>query len=242
MSINPHAKVIKPDPRKTDQVYAQIRHEIENGTLPPGQRMSEVWLVEHTGASRTPVRDALRRLAADELVILEPRQAPMVTPLSLQTIRDLFEFRRVVEVAALENISSRVSNSPEIQEQFGQLSTKFNKLLDSSTNENFQTDFRDLTSNFDELVSRYCNNQFLEKSISSLKPHTTRLRLIAHADHDRLRQSITEHIDMCNAVTAGDLRTAGAACRQHLIHVEQSILNALITGNSPFLSSIDLRN
>lgn len=241
MPTKPHPKAVKSDSRKTDQVYNQIRQEIENGTLHPGQRMSEVWLVEHTGASRTPVRDALRRLAADELIILEPRQAPMVTPLSLQTIRDLFEFRRVVEVAALENISLRASNSPEIQEQFGQLATNFNELLSNTTNESFQVNFRELTRNFDELISRYCDNQFLEKSINGLKPHTTRLRLIAHADQDRLRQSITEHIDMCHAVTAGDLRTAGAACRQHLIHVEQSILNALITGNSPFLSSIDLR-
>ncbi|MDP1051075.1 GntR family transcriptional regulator, partial [Klebsiella quasipneumoniae] len=92
--------------------YTQIRSEIEDGTLNPGQRMSEVWLVEHTGASRTPVRDALRRLAADELIIVEPRQAPMVSPLSLRHITDLLEFRRIVEVAALEEISVGASKSP----------------------------------------------------------------------------------------------------------------------------------
>lgn len=231
-----------PATRKADQVYTQIRREIEDGTLNPGQRMSEVWLVEHTGASRTPVRDALRRLAADELIILEPRQAPMVSPLSLRHVKDLFEFRRIVEVAALEEISVGASKSPRIFGEFSTLAADFRELENSADDADFTADFRRLTSKFDDLVAANTHNQFLGRSILSLKPHTTRLRIIAHSDHARLRQSVQEHIEMCEAVASGDLRSAGAACRQHLIHVEKSILTALINADSTGSQGIDIRS
>ncbi|ALC05130.1 transcriptional regulator [Corynebacterium deserti GIMN1.010] len=218
-----------PASRKADQVYTQIRHEIELGALQPGQRMSEVWLVEHTGASRTPVRDALRRLAADELVILEPRQAPMVAPLSIQAIKDLFEFRRIIEIATVESIAQRTVNEPSLKQKFELLSLKFLHLDREVTD--FLTQFTDLTSAFDELISQHANNRFLEKSIAGLQPHTTRLRVIAHSDDDRLQQSVQEHINMCTAIATGDSDAAAHFCRQHLIHVEQSILKSLVTGD-----------
>ncbi|BAU95058.1 transcriptional regulator [Corynebacterium suranareeae] len=230
-----------PATRKADQVYTQIRSEIEDGSLKPGQRMSEVWLVEHTGASRTPVRDALRRLAADELIILEPRQAPMVSPLSLRDIKDLFEFRRIVEVAALEEIAIQAGKSSRIFGYFSTLAEDFRDIENALEDTEFLAKFRALTSKFDELVATYTHNQFLKRSLLGLKPHTTRLRIIAHSDHVRLHQSVQEHIDMCEAITSGDLRSAGTACRQHLIHVEKSILNALVNADSASTQNIDFR-
>lgn len=231
-----------PASRKADQVYTRIREEIENGSLKPGQRLAESWLVEHTGASRTPVRDALRRLASDELVILEPRQAPMVSPLSIRHIRDLFSFRRVIEVAALEEIAQSSATSEEIRSVFDDLGQSFRKLEDQPDIDNFSEEFRTLTSKFDENVVAYSNNRFLEKAIVGLRPHTIRLRLIAHADQHRLQQSVREHIEMCEAVRAGDLRLAGSASRQHLFHVERSILNALVNSSSPHIQGIDFRD
>lgn len=227
-----------PASRKADQVYTRIREEIENGTLKPGQQLPESWLVEHTGASRTPVRDALRRLASDELVILKPRQAPTVSPLSLGHVRDLFSFRRVVEVAALEDIAQRSPTDELIRDDFAHLGDSFRNLEDEMDSELFGSKFRELTSLFDDKVVSHLRNQFLERSIVGLRPHTVRLRLIAHTDKQRLQQSIHEHIEMCEAVKAGDLRLASSAIRQHLVHVEKSILNSLITDSSSHVQEI----
>ncbi|WP_420098151.1 GntR family transcriptional regulator [Corynebacterium sp.] len=231
-----------PAERKADQVYLRIRQEIEVGGLKPGQRISENWLVEHTGASRTPVRDALRRLSADELVVLEPRQAPMVSPLSLSLIRDLFAFRRVVEVAALEEIALRSQSDEVIRADFAALQAEFRTLSEQPERGTFTAGFRTAASKFDELVINHCENRFLERSIVGLRPHTTRLRQIAHTDHARLQQSVYEHIDMCEATALGDPRPAGSACSQHLLHVEKSILTSLVTANSPYARQVDLRD
>ena len=83
-------------PSKADQVHAQLKEEIELGELAPGTSLSELSLVERTGASRTPVREALRRLAAEGLVDLTPRLGARVSRVSAQSVRDLFEFRQLL--------------------------------------------------------------------------------------------------------------------------------------------------
>ena len=78
---------------KVDLVHRRLKEEIELGELAPGTPLSELSLVERTGASRTPVREALRRLAAEGLVDLVPRQGARVSRVSPQSVRDLFDFR-----------------------------------------------------------------------------------------------------------------------------------------------------
>lgn len=166
----------------------------------------------------------------------------MVSPLSIRHIRDLFSFRRVVEVAALEEIAQSAATNEEIRSVFDELGQSFRKLENQPDLDKFSDTFRTLTSRFDEYVVTYSNNRFLEKAIVGLRPHTIRLRLIAHADQYRLQQSVREHIEMCEAVRAGDLRLAGSASRQHLFHVERSILNALVNSSSPHIQGIDFRD
>ena len=85
------------DLSKADLVHRRLKEEIELGELAPGVPLSELSLVERTGASRTPVREALRRLAAEGLVDLTPRLGARVSRVSAQSVRDLFEFRQLID-------------------------------------------------------------------------------------------------------------------------------------------------
>ena len=94
---------------------ARLKEEIELGELAPGTPLSELSLVERTGASRTPVREALRRLAAEGLVDLVPRQGARVSRVSLQSVRDLFDFRALLEPAAVRQATEAAAADPQLR-------------------------------------------------------------------------------------------------------------------------------
>ena len=96
---------------KADQVHAQLKAQIELGELTPGTPLSELSLVARTGASRTPVREALRRLAAEGLVDLAPRLGARVSRVSAQSVRDLFEFRQLLEPAAIRSATEAANRA-----------------------------------------------------------------------------------------------------------------------------------
>jgi hypothetical protein len=110
---------------KADLVHRRLKEEIEVGELAPGTPLSELWLVERTGASRTPVREALRRLAAEGLVDLVPRQGARVSRVSLRSVRDLFDFRSLLEPAAMRQATEAAAADPTLHRAFAALRTEF---------------------------------------------------------------------------------------------------------------------
>lgn len=215
-------------PGKTDAVYLQLKSDIEDGVFLPGETLPEITLVERTGASRTPVREALRRLAADGLVEIAPRRPAVVSRISLRTVRELFDFRRIVEPAAVRLVAQDAQDSAEIMKSFQDLQKDFQQIRKLDYNEEFATKFRVNARRFDDLLLQYTPNGHLRRSIAELRTHTARLKRIAHTDHQRLHESITEHMAMCKAIIAGDGQQAATILVEHLDHVDRAIFTALL--------------
>lgn len=225
---------------KTEMVYRQIKADIESGRYQPGEQLPEILLVEHTGASRTPVREALRRLAAEQLVDIEARKAPTVSRLSLKSARALFDYRRLLEPAALREIARISSQNPHVTARFRSLAERFEAINGVDYSPDFASTFSALATEFDDVVVASTPNQYLARAIDELRPHTARLRLIAHADVGRLSESVREHLEMCRAVVTGDADHAAIACTQHLFHVDQGIFNTLLSSHRSNGALIDL--
>jgi DNA-binding GntR family transcriptional regulator len=222
-------------PGKADQVYARLRADIEAGVLAPGRTIPEIELVAYTGASRTPVREAVRRLAGEGLIELEPRRAPTVSRISLRSARALFEFRGILEPAAIRMVAARAAARGPLRDSLLALEERFRTLEGSEYSPGFQEEFGAVTSQFDALLAASAPNEYLRRAIVELRPHSTRLRLIAHSDRARLNESIAEHLEMCAAVLAGDPERASAAMTQHLTHVSESILRSLLSSDAELL-------
>lgn len=213
---------------KAARVYVQLRKDIEEGVLPPGQTLSETQLVEYTGASRTPVREAIHRLATEGLIDLAPRRAPTVSRISLGNARALFDYRRILEPAAIAAVTLRAAKDDATRNEFVALRERFRKLHGDDRAADFDLQFAEATAEFDRLLARRTPNEYLGREITDLRPHSARLRNIAHGDRERLAESITEHVVMCSAILAGDSKGAAEAMTVHLNHVEQSIFRQLI--------------
>ncbi len=215
-------------PGKTDAVYLQLKSDIEEGVFSPGETLPEIMLVDRTGASRTPVREALRRLAADGLVEIAPRRPAVVSRISLRTVRELFDFRRIIEPAAIRLVAREAEESAEIRDRFAALQQDFQEILGLEYNESFAARFRANTRHFDDLLLQYTPNGHLSRSIAELRTHTARLKRIAHTDHARLHESTAEHIAMCQAIIEGQEQQAATMLDEHLHHVDRAIFAALL--------------
>lgn len=96
---------------KVDVAYEQLRRWILSGRLKPGQKLDQAWLAGHIRVSRTPLRQALLRLASERLIDAEPHRSAVVAPLSLIEIEDLYQSRRALESMLAEAGASRVTES-----------------------------------------------------------------------------------------------------------------------------------
>jgi DNA-binding GntR family transcriptional regulator len=225
---------------KTEMVYRQIKSDIETGVYQPGEQLAEVMLVERTGASRTPVREALRRLAAEQLVDISPRKAPTVSRLSLKGARALYDYRRLLEPAAMREVALRCVEDRVVAARFSAIAEAFEEINGVEYSAQFATTFRELATRFDDAVVAATPNEYLARAIDELRPHTARIRLVAHADVGRLAESVREHIEICHALVAGDADRAATTCTHHLFHVEQGIFKTLLSSNGAASALVDL--
>ena len=217
----------EPDASKADLVHRRLREEIELGELAPGTPLSEIWLVERTGASRTPVREALRRLAAEGLVDLVPRQGARVSRVSLQSVRDLFDFRSLLEPAAMRQATEAAAADPALRRSFGELRTEFTRIARRAPSQARSRAFYALADRFDWAIIGATRNEHLRRTIAELRPHTARLRNLSHVDPRRVEVSVGEHLGMCDALLAGDADAAAAAIAEHLVQSLQTIFRNL---------------
>jgi DNA-binding GntR family transcriptional regulator len=227
------------DTSKADLVHRQLKAEIELGELAPGTPLSELWLVERTGASRTPVREALRRLAAEGLVDLVPRQGARVSRVSLQSVRDLFDFRSLLEPAAMRQATEAAAADPQIRRAFAAMRTEFIRVARRAPSQARSRAFYDVADRFDWAIVGATRNEHLRRTIAELRPHTARLRNLSHVDPRRVEVSVGEHLRMCDALLAGDADGAAAAITEHLAQSIATIFRNLARAPGDGLEILD---
>ncbi|TQC43766.1 GntR family transcriptional regulator [Rhodococcus sp. WS4] len=213
---------------KGEQVYEQLRQDILNGVLSPGQSLSAIDVGTRFSASRTPVRQAFLRLEGEGLVSLIDRQGARVSPISIKSVRDLFELRILLESAATRMVAEAVAQDAAARQQFDDVAAELEKIAEEPPSDARRDRFYELAERYDQAVIAHTRNAQLARSIADLRPHTERLRNIAHSQPDRMDVSLSEHLSVCRAILAGDGAAAAAACTRHLSQTQKTILDAVV--------------
>ena len=94
-----------------DVVFNTLRQEILTGKLKPGERLMEIHLANKLGVSRTPIREAIRKLELEGLVIMIPRRGAEVAQITLKSLQDVMEVRRALDVLAIELACERMGQA-----------------------------------------------------------------------------------------------------------------------------------
>ncbi|THG29572.1 GntR family transcriptional regulator [Naasia lichenicola] len=206
--------------KASDRVYDTIREDILSGRLPSGTPLSEVELADRLGVSRTPLRAALSKLAAEGLVDTSQGRTGVVPEVSAASVAELFELREALEVHAARLAARR--GDPAV---FSTLASEFadarRVLRDKG-----RSDYYDVVSRFDEALDVAIDNRSLRAALDTSRLHLVRARRLASDNPERLLQAAVEHGAICRAIAAGDEALATSAT---IVHLRASLATILST-------------
>ena len=203
-----------------DVVFETLRDAIIQGQLRPGERLMEIQLAEEMGVSRTPVREALRKLELEGLIVMIPRKGAYVAGISVKDIVDVFEVRAALESLAAGLAAERITEQEleELERALVQISEASSSNLDAVV----LTD-----TNFHEIIYRASRNQRLTQLITNLQEQIQRFRTTSLAQPGRTKTAIEEHRKIVEAISERNVELAQALAREHIENAEQSLLSAL---------------
>lgn len=206
------------------RAYETLLGEIQDGTLRPGAVLGEVEQAARLGVSRTPLREALRRLAADGLVEQASPRVTVVTGIDVDDIRALFDVRR-----ALEETAARLASRASDRSVFAALAADF-AAVDAGDGPVSDADaYYALIARFDAELDAAVGNDYLTSALRTVRTHLVRVRRLARDKPERLAASVSEHRLIASAIAAGDADLAAHATHVHLHNALTSILDSLTT-------------
>ena len=198
--------------RASDRAYTSLREEILDGHLPAGTVLAEVEQSQRLGVSRTPLREALTRLASDSLVSTHSGRGVVVTELSLERVQELFEVRQ-----ALEQQAARLAAQRRDPRVFLELQADFRRahqLLENG--EDGLREYYALVARLDAAIDEAAGNDFLVSMLATVRIHIARIRRLSQDDPERLRDAAQEHLLIVDAIVDGSESLAANATQLHL--------------------------
>lgn len=206
-------------PLQGQSAYERLREDIRSGALPPGARLTETEIAERLAISRTPVREAIRRLEAEGLVDHQPRSGAVVRRLDYPEIMELYEMRTVLEGTAAR-LAARAASPMELEE----LTAIYAEMAQATGNPDRLVGLNRL---FHTRLLDAARNRFLLRSMAAVESTLLILGPSSLGDPARARAAVAEHEAVLRAVNARDGAGAEAAMRTHMEHAQLSRLKIL---------------
>ena len=194
--------------------YKEIRARLLSGEFKPGQKLSESDLSEDCGVSRTPVREALRRLALEYFVRIEPNRGAFVIDWSREDIEDMFEMRSMLEGLAARKAAERASEYH--QKKMAQIIEKLDEIADLNT-PSMRADFVEENRNFHDALFEASGSRKLMEIIARFVEQAIIVRTASDFTPDDVRSSNQYHKDILSAIRAKNGMLAENLMRVHIL-------------------------
>lgn len=204
-----------------DVVFKTIRQAILTGELKPGERLMEIHLAEKLGVSRTPVREAIRQLELEGLVIMVPRKGAQVASITEKSMTDVLELRLALDKLAVELACKRIT-----EEQKAELKDKleaFEKAVETKdAGEIAKADVA-----YHDMIFDATGNLRLGQMVNNLAEQMYRYRFEYIKDATRHDKLISEHRKIYEAIMARNVEEAVEAISIHIKNQEDSIIKGI---------------
>ena len=210
---------VPPHGTRSEHAYRKLRDAIQEGTLKPGQRVMELELAEWLRVSRTPVRDAIRRLESEGMLHHEPRQGLVVAKLDRTALMELYVMREVLEGTAAR-LCARHASDMEVIEL-----TELVRMERALAG-----DYEALARHnrrFHEALHRGAHNRYLEKSLDAVADSIGLLGASQMLMPDRAKTAANEHAELVRAIEKRDPDAAEEAARHHVRSAQRERLKTL---------------
>ena len=202
-------------------VCETLRDAIRKGVLKPGERLMEIQLAEELGVSRTPVREAIRKLELEGYVIMMPRRGTYVANLSIRDVNEVFEIRTSLDSLASGLAAERITDD-ELERLQRLLVTIGGYVEANDMDKIVETDME-----FHDLLYQASRNTRLVGIIFKLREQLTRFRTTSMSFPGRLKATLEEHRRIVEAIAQGDVKEAQQAAEDHMEKSEQTLLASM---------------
>lgn len=202
-------------------VFETLREAIIEGELPPGERLMEVQVAEELGVSRTPVREAIRKLELEGLVAMIPRKGAYVSGLSMKDLIEVFEIR-----GALEGVASALSAERATEEELESLERHLVKTAELIEKKDFHA-VVDVDTDFHSLLYETSRNARLAQIISNLREQIQRFRQTSLSYPGRMKEALEEHRKIVEAISDRNPELARQLAQEHIENAENCMMQII---------------
>lgn len=204
-----------------DVVFKTLRQGILTGDLKPGERLMEIHLAKRLGVSRTPIREAIRKLELEGLVTMVPRRGAEVANITEKNLRDVLEVRRALDALAVELACDRISEEEKIQ--LKEACDHFEEIV--RTKDATLIAMEDVKLH--DIIVSAAGNERLTQLVGNMSEQMYRFRMEYIKDESKHKQLIAEHEIIYTSIMNKDKETAARAVKTHIDNQEKSIINII---------------
>ena len=193
-----------------DVVFNTLRQAILKGELEPGERLMEIQLAERLGVSRTPIREAIRKLELEGLVLMVPRKGAEVARISEKSLREVLEVRRSLEELAIELACQKITD-----EQIGELEAA-EAVFAEAVQKGDPMTIAESDESYHDVIYQATENGRLVQILNNLREQMYRYRLEYIKDADKRHILVVEHEHIIRAEKSRNIAEAKQAMREHI--------------------------
>ena len=204
-----------------DVVFNTLRKAILTGQLKPGERLMEVHLANQLGVSRTPIREAIRKLELEGLVIMIPRRGAEVARITEKSLRDVLEVRRALDALSVELACDRIT-----QEDTNRL-LEACAVFERAVREGDASVIASADVALHDIIVEATGNKRLQQLVNNLSEQMYRFRFVYIKEESRHDNLIAEHREIYEAIVSRDKKRAAEAARLHIDNQERSIIRQI---------------
>lgn len=200
-------------------VYDELKMQILTGQIEPGTRMMEVEMANEMGVSRTPVREAIRKLEKEGLVTIEPRRGAYASEVSVRDMIEILEVREEIEGLATELAAERMDD--DTKARLYRTADKYGEAVkDNDTGEMIKLD-----TEFHHIIVEGSSNKILMNVVEQLQELVLRFRYIYYDDFRKAEKMPREHKAIIEGIKSGNAKSARKAAEDHVEQLKSVVEN-----------------
>ncbi len=214
----------EPEPHDDERslrytVYEAIKENILEGKYKAGDSLTENRIAEELNVSRTPVREAIRQLEFEDLVVSIPNRGVFVMGLSRQDAKDIYDIRKLIEGQIICWAVDRITKD-ELNKLY-----EIVELMEFYTKKNDSENLARLDTNFHKTIYDACKSKHLNRMFTCLHSNMQLARQISLKKPERAEQSLSEHKMILEAIERRDKKIASKLMLEHVRTAEKSVLD-----------------
>lgn len=206
-----------------DVVFNTLRRAILKGELKPGERLMEIALAERLGVSRTPIREAMRKLELEGLVVMIPRRGAQVANITEKDLNDVLEVRIGLENLAVEKACKRMTD-----EEMGRLWIAA-KAFERTMSEGNLVKLAEADVAFHEIIYQASDNVRLIQVLNNLREQIYRYRVEYLKEEETRNLLVKEHEELYRAIKERDVAKAREISFHHIENQRKAIIKSIET-------------